>query len=255
MARRGRRRGDPSARLLVVARLQRAVRDRALRVVGGRGGRRRPLPSPRRRRTGPPGRAASDHDRRRISHRRHADGAVGRHGRRLPDRTGRVPAAVAGFPQATQSGVEPRRPGALQSGREPARRRGAVRLPRHLYAAPLGPGQGAASAAGAGAARIRRGRQQGAAAVAADARSDRLRPLPVAEGHGGRGRNLSSPALDGGGGDAVSQRRSRAGAVRGGGAHPRDLADEPPSPAAGQGDRGRRRSPPSSAPTPCSTSA
>ena len=52
--------------------------------------------------------------------------------------------------------LEPGRTRALQPGREPPRRRRAVRLPRHLHDAALGAGAGAARAARPGAARVRR---------------------------------------------------------------------------------------------------
>ena len=57
---------------------------------------------------------------------------------------------------SAQSGLEPGRPRALQSRREPQGRRGAVRLPGDLHDAAVGAGQGAAPAARPGAARIRR---------------------------------------------------------------------------------------------------
>ena len=63
--------------------------------------------------------------------------------------------------EGPESGVEPGRPRALQPGREPPRRRRAVRLSRHLHHAAFRPGARAARAARPGAARIcRRGQSR-----------------------------------------------------------------------------------------------
>ena len=92
----------------------------------------------------------------------------------------------AELPEEPEPRLEPGRPRALQPGREPPRRRCAVRLPRHLHHAALGPGARAARAARPGAARVRRRRQPREAAVAAAAGAARRRDLRLAAPDGRR---------------------------------------------------------------------
>ena len=98
----------------------------------------------------------------------------------------------AELPQGPEPRLEPGRPRALQPGREPQRRRCAVRLPRHLHDPALRPGARAARAAGPGAARIRRRGQPREAAVAAAAGAARGRDLRLAAADGRRGRDFTT---------------------------------------------------------------
>ena len=113
------------------------------------------------------------------------------------------------------------------------------RLPGHLHHAAVGARQGPASAARPGSARVCRRGQQGAPAVAASSGAAGGGELPLAEGHGGRGRDLPPAALDARRGLAALERRPATGERRGGGAHAGGMAGQ--SSAAPAGDRHGRR--------------
>ena len=148
---------------------------------------------------------------------------------------------LAELPQGAEPSLEPRRPGAFQSRREPRRRRGAVRLRRHLYDAAFGTRQGAASAAGPSAARVRRRREPRQAARAAAAGPARRRDMRLAPADGRCRRDLPSAALDPAGGDAPAGERRRAGGRRRGRAHAAHVAPSPPCAPAGNGNRRHAR--------------
>src|ERR1017187_1032645 len=116
----------------------------------------------------------------------------------------------AGFSEAPESGMEPGGPRAFQYCREPQGCRRPVRISGDLYHAVIGAGQGATSAAGAGAARVRGRGKQGTPLVTAGSGAAGVGDVPVVEGHGGRGGDLSSAALDAAGGLATSERRPAA---------------------------------------------
>ena len=145
----------------------------------------------------------------------------------------------AELPEGPESGLEPGRPRAFQPGREPPRRRCAVRLHGDLHDAAFGAGARAASAARPGAARIRRRGQSRQAAVAAAAGAARRRDLRVAAADGRRRRDLPSAALDAARGVTLAWQRARSGKRRRRGAHAGGVARQPS--AAPAGDRHRRR--------------
>ena len=114
---------------------RRSARGRTSRERSGRAAPARPPPDElagaRR------GRAADG--RRRVPHGRRARDALGRAGRGVRGRAGRGEDVGPGVPPAQEPRLEPRRPRPLQPRREPQGRRGAVRVPRDVHHAAVGP--------------------------------------------------------------------------------------------------------------------
>ena len=147
----------------------------------------------------------------------------------------------AGLPQGPEPGLEPGRPRAFQSGREPPRRRSAVRVHGDLHDAALGAGQGAASAAGPGAARIRRRGEPRQAALAAAAGAACRRDLRLAAADGRCRRDFPSAALDPAEASRLLAKRRRTRRRRRGRAHAGDVAAPTPGAPEGHGDGRRAR--------------
>ena len=146
------------------------------------------------------------------------------------------------FLKGLNPGLEPGRPRAFQSGREPPRPRRAVRLSRHLHHAAVGAGAGAAPAARSGVARICRRSQPRQAAVAAAAGAARRRDLPVAAADGRRGEIFHPLRWTPQRGRAAAWRASPIWSRPAWSCACRRLARQPPAASAGDGD-GRRRKP------------
>ena len=197
---------------------------------------------PRGRRVGHDGRGRSADDRRGVRDHGSPGQSMARHGFGLRYRAGSIQAHSAGVPQAPSSGLELSGACSFQPCGELERRGRPFRVSCNVHDPAFSRGQAAASAARQSLAGVLRREKPRAPAIAPDARPAGRRALPLVEGDGRCGRNLSPAALEPTTGGAIPAGRSRARKRRRARAHAGKLAHEPSSSPAGEGN-GRRQCP------------